>query len=158
MRPAYAAADMATADATASSHMVTGLMAGTSYTFQVRGTNAEGDSYWSMYAMAMRDAAVTELTAPSDVMAMSDAAGELKLTWEGADDAELYVLLAVDLSSLDSGTVEYEKMTITDGAARMGTFSGLTSDTRYLGIVVAVKGMGDDIEVLHETAPVVTVQ
>ena len=52
----YVAADMAMADATASSHMVTGLMAATSYTFQVRATNAEGDSYWSMYAMAMTDA------------------------------------------------------------------------------------------------------
>ena len=98
------------------------------------------------------------LTAPTMVEASSDAAGELTLTWQGAENADLYVLLAVDLSSVDSGTVEYEKMTITDGAARMGTFSGLTSGTRYLGIVVAVKGMGDDIEVLYETAPVVTVQ
>ena len=93
---------------------------------------------------------------PTNVVAMSDTAGELTLTWEGAANAELYVLLAVDLSSVGTGTVSYERQVITDGAARTGTVTGLTSGTRYLGIVVATRGTGADIQVEYDTATPVT--
>ena len=93
---------------------------------------------------------------PTNVVAMSDAAGELTLTWEGAANAELYVLLAVDLSSVGTDTVSYQRQVITDGAARTGTVTGLTSGTRYLGIVVATRGTGADIQVEYDTATPVT--
>ena len=78
--------------------MVTGLMAGTSYTFQVRATNAEGDSYWSMYAMAMTDAAaVTELTAPVITMTTIDDANPgatgVMVTWTPGANADGHLVM-----------------------------------------------------------------
>ena len=104
--------------------------------YQVAAVNSVGMGPWSNMAhystMSMTDPdhmhppTTAALTAPTNVMAMSDAAGELTLTWEGADAAELYVLLAVDLSSVASGTVEYERMTITDGGeSGMGDLTDL---------------------------------
>ena len=96
-----------------------------------------------------------ELTVPTTVVATSDAAGSLTLTWEGADNADLYVLIAVNL---DADPISWETETVTDGAARTGTVTGLTSGTRYLGIVVATQGTGTSLDVLYETAEIVTVQ
>ena len=149
----YADADMAMADATASSHMVTGLTGSTSYDFQVIATNAKGDSYPSMAATTMTMATVTEVTEPSNVMAASNAAGELTLTWEGAANAESYILIAVH-----STNFTYERTDVSDGAARSGTVTGLTSGANYIGIVVALKGSGDDLEVLHASTSAMLVQ
>ena len=132
----YAAANMVTADATASSHMVTGLMAGTSYTFQVRATNAEGDSYWSMYAMAMTDAAVTELTAPSDVMATVGVTdpGAITVTWtpgENATEGHLVLLFNSDFT-------EVPHVGVPTGEG-MYTIPDVTTAGDYVVVVVSVK-------------------
>jgi hypothetical protein len=102
----------------------------------------------------------TTLTKPTNVMAMSDAAGELSMTWEGADNADRYVLIAVDRSSIGSDSIEYKTEVVPDGAARTGTITGLTSGANYLGIVVAVQGSGSDMMVLYAVAapPSVAVQ
>ena len=95
------------------------------------------------------------LTAPTGVTSTSDDAGELSMTWEGAENADLYVLLAVNL---DADPISWERTTIIDGAARSGTVPGLTIGERYLGIVVAVRGTGADLQVLYDTAEIVPVQ
>ena len=121
--------------------------------YRVAARSGSGAGAWSntSYHPAMKGA--DTLTEPTNVMAMSDMAGELSMTWEGAANADLYVLIAVDLDP-----ISWETAVITDGAARSGTVPGLTSGKRYLGIVVATKGTGADLQVLYETAAIVTVQ
>ena len=74
------------------------------------------------------------------VMASSAAAGELMLTWEGGANADSYLLIAVNMAD----TSDYETLIVSDGAAQMGTVTGLTSGVNYLGIVVALQGTGAD--------------
>ena len=112
----YAAADMAMADAMASSHMVSGLMGSTSYDFQVIATNAIGDSYPSMAATAMTMATVTELTAPSAVMATDTTTNPgnfmIEVTWtagENADGGHLVLLFPSDFSDLADTAVPTEE-------------------------------------------------
>ena len=69
---------------------------------------------------------------PTDVAAVSDAPGELTLTWEGGDGSDAFLLIAVHME-----TFEYETKTVADGAAKTGTVTGLTGGAEYLGIVVA---------------------
>ena len=94
------------------------------------------------------------LTRPSNVRAVSQAAGELTLTWEGGDNADSYVLIAVHM-----GTFEYETTSIGDGAAKTGTVTGLIGGENYLGIVVALQVLGDgSLDTLHGSAAPVPVQ
>ena len=152
---AYVADDMATAAADATSHQVTGLTASTAYTFKVMATNAKGDS--------MASAEVTETTdlpndgqlgAPTGVTATSTTAQQLDLTWEGGENADSYRLIAVDVDEYEAtGTLVYESATVSDGAARSGEVSDLTPGTTYLGVVIAVKGTGADMELMFGFAP-----
>ena len=88
------------------------------------------------------------LTRPSNVLAVSQAAGELTLMWEGGDNADSYVLIAVHM-----GTFDYETTSIGDGAAKTGTVTGLIGGEDYLGIVVALQVLGDgSLETLHGSA------
>ena len=73
-------------------------------------------------------------------MAASNAAGELTLAWEGGANADSYLLIAVNMADTSS----YKTADVSDGAARMGTITGLTSGADYLGIVVALQGTGAD--------------
>ena len=136
-----------------------GLAPETTRTYRVRSQTLGGVGTAFAEATAMTEASPPStapsgaLTEPTNIMAMSDAAGELSMTWEGAANADLYVLIAVDLAP-----ISWETAVITDGAARSGTVTGLTSGKRYLGIVVATKGTGADTEVLYETAAIVTVE
>ena len=95
----------------------------------------------------------TALTAPTMVMGMSDTDGVLTLTWEGGDNADSFVLIAVR-----TDTFAYTSLPIADGAARMGTFTGLTSGVDYIGIVVALKGTGDALQTPYGSTGSVTVQ
>jgi titin len=153
---AFMAADYGTI--TGASYMDMGLERMTTYTYQVKAVNSAGASMWSEAAMATTDVLDATLMAPTKVMAMSDEAGNLTLTWEGAQNAEFYVLLAVDMSTVGSGNIQYDRSRVNDGAARMGNVTGLNSGTDYLGIVIAIKGSGDNTEVLYETASPITIQ
>ena len=94
------------------------------------------------------------LTRPSNVLAVSQAAGELTLMWEGGDNADSYVLIAVHM-----GTFDYETTSIGDGAAKTGTVTGLIGGEDYLGIVVALQVLGDgSLETLYGSAAPVPVQ
>ena len=143
-----------TGGATASSYQVTGLTASTGYDFQVIATNAQGDSAASTAATATTQAGV--LTAPTNVTGASSVSRELTLTWQGGEGAEYYILVAVDVAAYAAGTLRYETASVSDGSARTGTVSNLTSGTSYLGIVFAAKGTGSNMELLHAaaTAPV----
>lgn len=94
-----------------------------------------------------------DLTAPMNVMASGTAPGEMTLTWEGAKNADFYLLLAVDVN-----TRQYDRARVNDGAARMGTVTGLDADTQYLGIVVAVKQTDDGSESMYDASGIVTIQ
>ena len=104
------------------------------------------------YAMQTFDVEVvsasTELTAPSNVMVTPGGTGELSFTWEGGDNADLVLLLAVDLNTVGTDDVMYDRAT-GDAEMRTGEVSGLTSGTQYLGIVVVIKGSGDAAEYLY---------
>ena len=90
------------------------------------------------------------LKAPTGVTAVSNTANTLTFTWEGGENADLYILLAVDVA-----TSTYKDSSITDTAARTGNITALTPGKQYLGIVVAVKG--DDYKYLA-TDGLVTVE
>ena len=97
-------------------------------------------------------AGATDLTEPTNVVATSTVARELTLTWEGAENAEYYILVAVDVAAYAAGDLVYETASVSDGAARTGMVSNLNSGTSYLGIVFAVKGTDADIELMHGVA------
>ena len=52
---------------------------------------------------------------------------------------------------LASDPRDYEVESISDGMAQMGTIDGLTSDTDYLVIVLAIQGTGDDRMLQYDT-------
>ena len=121
--------------------------------YRVAAVASGGQGAWSnvAYNPAMHEHAPTE---PTNVMASSDAAGELMLTWEGGANADSYLLIAVNMAD----TSDYETMIVSDGAAQMGTVTGLTSGVNYLGIVVALQGTGADQTFAYGASGVQAVQ
>ena len=137
------------------SYMDTGLMEMTKYYYRVAAMNAAGmGEYSDGMAMATTQAADTTLTAPTNVMASSDEAGTLTLTWEGGENADFYLLIAVDLASVGTDSLDYDRSRINDGMATTGDVTGLNSGSEYLGIVIALKSDGT---FLHGTAGTITV-
>ena len=94
------------------------------------------------------------LTAPTNVTAVSDAAGELTLAWEGGDNADSYLLIAVNLQD----TADYKTATVLGDAAKAGTVVGLTSGGNYLGIVVALQATADGLATQYGVAAPIPVQ
>lgn len=137
---------------TGMSYMDEGLMPETKYYYRVSAQNGAGTGMASDgMASAMTGSVV--LTAPTNVMATATEPGELTLTWEGAQGADFYILLAVDVN-----TRQYDRARVNDGAARMGNVTGLDAGTGYLGIVIAVKQTEDGSESEYDASGVVTVQ
>ena len=142
--------------------------------YRVAAINEHGDiSGWAGFddddpntndkdAIAMTADGPVDLTlkAPTEVTAESTSAGALTLNWKGAENATSYLLIAVDMSAARnaSGGRIYETASITDGAARTGDVTGLIPGRSYLGIVVALKGSGDDRETEHGAAAPIPVQ
>ena len=144
----------------ASSATVAGLEDGQTYEFEVTGSReVAGEVQWSQPSNRARvtlpePQSGAALTAPTNVRAVSNAAGELALIWEGGDNADSYVLIAVHM-----GTFDYETTSVAGDAARSGTIAGLVEGVSYLGIVVALQVQGDgSLETLYGSAPPVTVQ
>ncbi len=125
------------------SHMDTGLMDGTEYSYRVRAAHGDAAGPWSDTASAMTDSADTTLMAPTNVMATSDAAGKITITWEGAENADSFVLVALDLAGYAAGNSRYyETSSVDDGSATMGDITALTSETEYAVLVIAIQGTG----------------
>ena len=62
-------------------------------------SNNDVDGEWAMtYYPQMHAPVSTVLTAPTMVMAESNAVGELMLTWEGGANADSYLLIAVNMA------------------------------------------------------------
>ena len=110
--------------------------------YRVRADNDVGEGPWTMvyYPRSAEADHPHGTTKPTNVQASSGAAGELMLTWEGGDNADSYLLIAVNMAD----TSDYKTTVVSDGAAQMATVTGLTSGVNYLGIVVALQGTGDD--------------
>ena len=92
------------------------------------------------------------LTNPTNVTAVSNAAGELTLTWQGGDNADSFLLIAVHLE-----TIAYETETVAGGVAKTGTVTGLTGGANYLGIVVALQASADGLATQYGAARPVAV-
>ena len=125
--------------------------------YRVRASNSAGDGPWTMVYYPRNPAADhthATTTEPSNVMASSDAAGELMLAWEGGANADSYLLIAVNMAD----TSDYKTAIVSDGAAQMGTVAGLTSGVNYLGIVVALQGTGADQTFTYGASGVQAVQ
>ena len=90
---------------------------------------------------------------PTDVAAVSDAPGELTLTWEGGDGSDAFLLIAVHME-----TFEYETKTVAGDAAKAGTVTGLTGGANYLGIVVAFHTTAYGLQTAYGVAPPIPVQ
>ena len=90
---------------------------------------------------------------PTDVAAVSDAPGELTLTWEGGDGSDAFLLIAVHLETYD-----YETKTVAGDAAKAGTVTGLTGGANYLGIVVAFHTTAYGLQTAYGVAPPIPVQ
>lgn len=144
---------------TTMTYMDTGLMEMTKYYYRVSAMNSVGTGTASDgMASATTGASSTDLTRPMNVRATSDAAGTLTLTWEGGENADHYILIAVNMTNHDQGgPYPYDRSQV-GGDVRTGNVTGLSPGAPYLGIVVAVKGSGADIETLHGTAGQVNVQ
>ena len=97
-------------------------------------------------------AAQGNLSAPTNVTAVSSAAGEITLTWRGGDNADSFLLIAVHM-----GTFSYQTETVA-GAARTGTVTGLDGGANYLGIVVALRTTADGLQAQYGVAPQLPVQ
>jgi hypothetical protein len=125
------------------------------YRIGTRGSAAVAPDYTDpvMYPQSHPEGHDVELGTPTMVEAMSDASGELTISWQGADNAERYVLIAVNSTDFTYGRTDVD-----DGMARMGTVTGLTPGASYIGIVVAIKGSGDDLEVMHASTGAMPVQ
>ena len=124
--------------------------------YRVHASNGAGDGPWTMVYYPREAAAdhTHQSTKPTNVQASSDAAGELMLTWEGGANADEYLLIAVNMAD----TSDYKTAVVSDGAAQMGTVTGLTSGVNYLGIVVALQGTGADRTYTYGASGVQAVQ
>jgi hypothetical protein len=126
-----------------------------SYQVGSQGASTVAPSYTTevVYPTTHPEGRAVVLTAPTMVEASSDAAGELTLTWQGAANVDSYILIAVNTTDFT-----YERADVSDGVARSGTVTGLTPGANYIGIVVALKGSGDDLEILHGSSSAMPVQ
>ncbi len=119
------------------------------------------DNIWGHGLATLPDPSAADfpLRPPTNVMATSNAAGKLTLTWEGGENADFFLLLAVNMTNAaQGGPFPYDRSRVNDPKVHMGNVTALSPGAPYLGIVVAVKVTGTDLQTLHGTAGQVTVQ
>ncbi len=122
---------------------------------------AGADNIWGHGLATLPDPSTADfpLRPLTNVIATSNGAGELTLTWEGGENADFYILIAVNMTNAaQGGPFPYDRQLVNDPKARTGNVTALRPGAPYLGIVVAVKVTGMDIQTLHRTAGIVTVQ
>ena len=122
--------------------------------YRVGSKNIAGTT-WSdpavMYPATHAETHMIELGAPMNVMTESTVARELAFTWDSAENAEYYILVAVDLTKWQAGELDYETASATAGDTT-GKVSNLTSGTPYLGIVFSARGTGTSVELMSALA------
>ena len=101
----------------------------------------------------MHDAVPPELTPPTNVMATSDTDGEVTVMWMGGDNADRYIIIALERGS----SPLVFKYVLAESGASEANIIGLNSDKNHFVIVLALKGTGDDRELKYDT-DTVTVQ
>ena len=131
--------------------------------YQVAAVNSVGMGPWSNMAhystMSMTDPdhmhppATAALTEPTGVTATSDTDGALTVMWMGGDNADRYIIIALERGS----SPLVIKYVLAESDASEATITGLNSDASHLVIVLALKGTGDDRELKYGT-DTVTVQ
>ena len=92
------------------------------------------------------------LTVPINVRAVSDDPGQLTLSWLGGNNADIYLLIAVNMA-----TFNYKTTAVPAGSNKRGTVDGLPGGADYLGIVVALQNTADGLKTLYGTARAVRV-
>ena len=88
-------------------------------------------------------AATGTLDEVSDVMATSDTDGEVTVMWMGGDNADRYIIIALERGSSPL-VIEY---VLAESDASEATITDLNSDASHLVIVLALKGAGADREI-----------
>ena len=126
------------------SSMDMGLMENTEYSYRVRATNAQKAGAWSTTEMAMTDAAVMELTAPTMVEAMAVDADDdgdpnefdIKVTWTNGQGALSHMVLLFETANYDLAAPVATRQDNGDT-----TFSNVDPGT-YIAVVVAYDADG----------------
>ena len=131
--------------------------------YQVAAVNSVGTGPWSNMAyytttsMTMPDhmhpPTTAALTEPTGVTATSDTDGEVTVMWMGGDNADRYIIIALERGS--SPLVFKHKLA--ESGASEATITGLNSDESHLVVVFALKGTGADREIGYDI-DTVTVQ
>ncbi len=128
-------------DTTYLSAVQTGLVASTTYSFQIRAKNATGNGPWTTTPSSyMTSASVAGLTAPTGTIYVyfdSATSSSFRAAWYSVTNASYYVAY---LSATDPAVTTWtSSQTVSSTEA---TFSGLTANTMYYVKVVAWNGAG----------------
>ena len=125
--------------------------------YRVAAFNSAGTGAWTAEVRYPADgshmAAIGTLDEVSGVMATSDTDGEVTVMWMGGDNADRYIVIALEKGS-SPVVIGY---TLAESGASEATITGLNSDMSHLVLVLALKGTGDDRELEYDT-DTVTVQ
>ena len=123
------------------------------FAYQVAAVNTHGMgpwsnmAYYSITSMTMPDhthpPTTAALTEPTGVTATSDTDGALTVMWMGGDNADRYIIIALERGSSPL-VFDYE---LAESGASEATITGLNSDESHLVVVFALKGTGADREI-----------
>ncbi len=133
-------ADIAGSNALTTSHIVTGLTNGTSYTFHVRAVNAAGESAPTGEQSATPAAASYAPARPRNFSATQTGVSQVELTW----DAHRYPLTVTGyeyIAADGSGTV-WKTIPGSDSSTVSHTVTGLSAVPTYTFAVRAVNSAG----------------
>ena len=135
-------------------------VAGETLVYRVAAANDAGMSDWvKVYYLRnpaddhMHPPTTAALTEPTGVTATSDTDSALTVMWMGGDNADRYIIIALERGS-SPVVIGYTRAA---SGASEATITGLNSDMSHLVIVLALKGTGDDRELEYGT-DTVTVQ
>ena len=125
-------------------------VAGETLVYRVAAENGAGMSDWVMVYYPrdpaddhMHPPTTAALAAPTGVTATSDTDGEVTVMWMGGDNADRYIIIALERGSSPL-VIEY---VLAESDASEATITDLNSDASHLVIVLALKGTGADREI-----------